>query len=149
MCDAACGEPGFSAVSRGAVQADRTTGCGVLACTVSLVEAVAGDDLLPGAGVELTLGGRQVQAGAVRETAGFEGKELVSVGEQVPFGWLGAGPRYTVELEGFLPEGLEGLVDFTVRLAGGPAREYRHCRWKTLQYAAKRAVFVACERVEA
>ena len=68
------------------------------------------------------------------------GNDLVAVGEEVPFGREGARLEYQVELEGLDTQGLERLTVFTAELSGGV---YTGCRWKSLDLAGGKGIFLA------
>lgn len=146
MC-AAAGQayPGFSAISRGAADRDRATGLLAVTCALSfLSQTGGGEPSSPGRAVKL--GGREYLASGVKTTVSRKGRELISVGETVPFAVADEETEYLVELEGLDVSGLENLAGFTAELEGSPKIVYLDCRWKSLSDALRKASFVSRRR---
>lgn len=144
MC-ALAGEryPGFSAISRGAADRDKSTGLLTVACSLSFLTKTEGGS--SAAGRKVALGGKEFLVTGVKTTVSRKGQELVSIGETVPFATQGEETEYTVELEGLDVSGLENLANFTASLENGPT--YEGCRWKSLSDALRKGVFTAAVRI--
>lgn len=134
--------PGFSAVTRGSAKRDSDSGLLSVECAMTFIESDNGATIR---GRTIMLGGKQYSVRAVTVKMVQNGKELVSVGETVPFAVLGNEPEYTVELTGIETAGLEKLANFTATTDSGIT--YRGCRWKNICASASTAVFVSSERV--
>lgn len=134
MCQAA-GEnfSTLSGVKRGAFSPDKATGLLAAACSLEFTGESEG---APGRTIQI--GGVGYKVSGWEITAGF-GEELTAIGENEPFAVLG-GPTYTVELQGLDITGLERLAGFTVQLGD---EIFQRCRWKTLNSAKRRAVFLS------
>ncbi len=135
--------PGFSAISRGGLERDRTTGVLSVSCSLSFLVMTDGES--SGTfGEKVVLGGREYTASSVKISMSRKGEELVSVGETEPFAVLGETTEYTVELEGIDASGLENMADFRADLGEGTA--FAHCKWKTVSHALRRASFISREK---
>lgn len=137
--------PGFSAISRGAAERDKTTGLLVVSCTLSFLSSTGGGgtDLQ---GTKVILGGKEYRASGVKTSVSRKSQSLIAVGETVPFAVIDGGTEYTVELEGIDTSGLETLAGFTAELGESPAVRYTGCRWKSLSDALRKAVFLSENR---
>ena len=95
----------------------------------------------------MELGGKSYRVAGVSVAMSLSGKELVAIGEGVPFAVEDARWEYQVELRGIQAAGLERLAVFAAQI--GDAR-YTGCRWKKLDLASGTAVFLAsgCEGKE-
>lgn len=146
MCSLA-GEryPGFSAISRGGIERDKSTGLLTVDCSLSFLTQMGGGGT-EALGKKVLLGGREYSVSGIRTSVGHKGEELISIGETVPFAVLGEETEYTVELDGIDVSGLENLAGFTAELGEGPEAVYRGCRWKSLSDALRRAVFVSRQK---
>lgn len=98
-------------------------------------------------GIPVELGGKSYRVTGVSVAMSLSGKELVAIGEGIPFAVEDARWEYQVELRGIQAAGLERLAVFTAQI--GDAR-YTGCRWKKLDLASGTAVFLAsgCEGKE-
>jgi len=144
MC-ALAGEkyPGFSAISRGSADRDKTTGLLAVTCTLSFLSQAGG---MEARGSKVVLGGLEYRVSGFKTSVSRKSQDLISVGETEPFAVLGEETEYTVELEGLDVSGLERLAGFTAELGEDPAVVYRGCRWKSLSDVARKAVFVSHEK---
>lgn len=133
---------GFSAVTRGGVQRDNTTGLLRVECVMTFIER---DGSFSAEGRSINLGGKDYPAKSITTKMTYSGKELVSVGETAAFATLDGDPEYTVELNGMETSGLEKLATFTAVTDDGTA--YYGCRWKNICNTAGTAAFVSSERV--
>lgn len=136
--------PGFSAISRGAAERDRTTGLLTVSCTLSFFTQSGGGG--GAGGQKVLLGGREYLATGVKTSVNRKSQSLISVGETVPFAVIDGGTEYTVELEGIETQGLEALAGFTAELGENPVVRYTGCRWKSLSDALRKAVFISEHR---
>lgn len=93
-----------------------------------------------GQGVSLLLEGKSYSVAETSVSVHLTGNDLVAVGEEVPFGREGARLEYQVELEGLDTQGLERLTVFTAELGSGV---YTGCRWKSLDLAGGKGIFLA------
>lgn len=98
-------------------------------------------------GLTVILGGKSYTAAGATVSVSLSGEELVSVGEEVPFGMRNSQTQYQVELEGIDTTGLEGLAVFTAQVG---SKVYTGCRWKKLDLQGGKATFLAanCEEKE-
>lgn len=138
--------PGFSAISRGAADRDRTTGLLVVSCTLSFLFREDGSGSVEGGGRRAVLGGKEYTVSGIKTTISRSGKELTAIGETVPFALLDEVTEYTVELEGLDVTGLENITGFTAALGNGPDAVYLGCRWKSLSDVQGKAVFVSRQK---
>ena len=142
--------PGFSAISRGAAERDKTTGLLMVVCSLSFLTQGSGGSDGGGAtyGCKVILGGLEYLISGVKTSVSSSGKSLISIGETEPFAVLGEGTEYTVELEGIETAGLDRLASFTAEIGEGENKAvYRNCRWKQLSDVLRKAVFVSSARV--
>ena len=152
-----CGEsyPGFSAISRGAAERDKTTGLLSVVCTLSFLTQGSGGSGGSGGtgttyGCKVILGGKEYTASGVKTSMSSSGKNLISIGETEPFAVAGEETEYTVELQGIETAGLDRLAGFTAEIGEGSNRmKYQNCRWKQLSDVLRKAVFVSAARVNA
>ena len=144
--------PGFSAISRGAAERDKTTGLLSVVCSLSfLTQGSSGSGGSGGSGTaygcKVLLGGREYLVTGVKTSVSKSGKNLVSVGETEPFAVLNEETEYTVELEGVETAGLDRLASFTAEIGeGGNRTIYHNCRWKQLSDVLRKAVFCSAAR---
>ncbi|MGI6255299.1 MAG: hypothetical protein ACOYJZ_06660 [Acutalibacter sp.] len=98
-------------------------------------------------GVPVTVGGKTYHAAEVSLSVSFDGTELTAVGEDVPFAVKDPAVQYRVELSGIHAGGLELLASFTAEVGDAV---YTGCHWKELDFAGRKAVFLAsgCEKKE-
>lgn len=98
-------------------------------------------------GVPVVVGGKTYRAAEVSLSVSFDGTGITAVGEEVPFAWKDLELVYQVELSGIHGDGLELLASFTAEVGDAV---YTGCRWKELDFAGRRAVFLAsgCEKKE-
>ena len=149
-----CGEsyPGFSAISRGAAERDKTTGLLTVVCSLSFLTQSSGGSGSGGTGTtygcKILLGGKEYLVTGVKTSVSKSGKNLVSVGETEPFAVLNEETEYTVELGGIETAGLDRLASFAAEIGEGANKVvYRNCRWKQLSDVLRKAVFVSSARV--
>ena len=141
--------PGFSAISRGAAERDKTTGLLTVVCSLSFLTQGSGGSGGSGTtyGCKVLLGGMEYLASGVKTSVSKSGKSLTSIGETEPFAVLGEETEYTVELEGIETAGLDRLASFTAEIGEGENKAvYRNCRWKQLSDVLRKAVFVSAAR---
>lgn len=98
-------------------------------------------------GVPVIVGGKTYQASGVSLSVSVSGTELTAIGEELPFAVRNQETQYQVELSGIDAGGLELLAVFTAEVGD---RIYTGCRWKELNFAGRKAVFLAsgCEEKE-
>lgn len=130
------GCPGCLGLTRQAQRVDSATGLVCLPLELELGSGGVG-------GIPVKLGGWDYTAAGAAVTAALSGEALTAVGEEAPFAWRG-GAQYQVELSGLHAAGLERMALFTAQVGGV---RYTGCRWKQLEPAAGKAVFLAagCE----
>jgi hypothetical protein len=135
--------PGCEEFSRGEEQVDSVTKLPFL--PLKLVFSSGTDVGVQG--LTVILGGKSYTVAGATVTVTLSGEELVSVGEDVPFGVRNSQTQYQVELEGIDTTGLEGLAVFTAQVG---SKEYTGCRWKKLDLQGGKATFLAagCEEKE-
>ena len=91
-------------------------------------------------GVPVIVGGKTYQASGVSLSVSVSGTELTAIGEELPFAVRNQETQYQVELSGIDAGGLELLAVFTAEVGD---RIYTGCRWKELNFAGRKAVFLA------
>lgn len=136
--------PGFSAISRGEMKRDGSTGLLKVECFLSFLTVTGGT----AQGCRAVLGGREYRVSGIKTSVNRSAEELISVGETEPFALRNEKTEYTVELEGINVSGLDRLAGFTAELGEGPDAVYLGCRWKSISDVLRKAVFLSHSKME-